>query len=84
MKRLWLLFACVLAVAAPVGLAEESAWAAKYTINGESKLCSAGSAFVIPPNAVHSATVVSDKPARLVDIFTPPRNIMEPLNFADR
>jgi quercetin dioxygenase-like cupin family protein len=65
-----------------IGIVEEGALL--YTINGESKLCSAGSAFVIPPNAVHSATVVSDKPARLVDIFTPPRNIMEPLNFADR
>jgi hypothetical protein len=30
-KRLWLLFACVLAVAALVGLAEESAWATKCT-----------------------------------------------------
>jgi quercetin dioxygenase-like cupin family protein len=61
-----------------------TAGALHYTINGESKLCPAGSAFVVPPNAVHSATVVSDTPAKLIDVFTPPRNIMEPLKFIDR
>jgi quercetin dioxygenase-like cupin family protein len=65
-----------------IGIVEEGALL--YTIDGETKLCPVGSAFVIPPNAVHSATVVSDKPARLVDIFTPPRNIMEPLKFTER
>ena len=53
MKRLWLLFACVLAVAAPVGLAEESAWAAKYTI----KVANAG------PNNPDNRTVMA------VDMF---------------
>jgi quercetin dioxygenase-like cupin family protein len=65
-----------------IGIVEEGALL--YTINGESKLCPAGTAFVIPPNAVHSATVVSDKPARLIDVFTPARNVMEPLNYTDR
>ena len=55
-----------------------------YTINGESKLCPAGAAFVIPPNAVHSARVVSDRPAKLIDVFAPPRNIMEPLTYTER
>jgi quercetin dioxygenase-like cupin family protein len=65
-----------------IGIVTEGAL--HYTINGESKLCPAGSAFVIPPNAVHSAMVVSDTPAKLIDVFTPPRNIMEPLKFIDR
>jgi quercetin dioxygenase-like cupin family protein len=55
-----------------------------YTINGEGKLCSVGSVFVIPPNAVHSARVVSDKPAKMIDVFTPSRNIMEPLSYTER
>ena len=55
-----------------------------YTIDGESKLCPAGAAFVIPPNALHSARVVSDTPAKLIDVFAPPRNIMEPLKFTGR
>jgi hypothetical protein len=33
---------------------------------------------------VHSAQVVSDRPAKLIDVFAPPRNIMEPLKYADR
>jgi quercetin dioxygenase-like cupin family protein len=65
-----------------IGIVEEGALL--YTINGESKLCPSGTAFVIPPNAVHSATVVSDKPVRLIDVFTPPRNVMEPLKYTDR
>jgi len=56
----------------------------QYTINGDSRRCSAGSAFVIPPNAVHSARVVSDKPAKMIDVFTPSRNIMEPLSYTER
>jgi quercetin dioxygenase-like cupin family protein len=55
-----------------------------YTIYGESKLCPAGAAFVIPPNAVHSARVVSNKPAKMIDVFTPSRNIMEPLSYTER
>jgi quercetin dioxygenase-like cupin family protein len=65
-----------------IGIVTEGAL--HYTINGESKLCSAGSAFVIPPNAVHSARVVSDKPAKMIDVFTPSRNIMEPLRYTER
>jgi quercetin dioxygenase-like cupin family protein len=65
-----------------VGIVEEGALL--YTIGDETKLCQAGSAFVIPPNVMHSATVVSDKPAKLIDVFTPPRNIQEPLKLTDR
>jgi quercetin dioxygenase-like cupin family protein len=65
-----------------IGIVTEGAL--HYTINGESRLCPAGTAFVIPPNAVHSATVVSDHPAKLIDVFAPPRNIMEPLKFTGR
>jgi len=49
----------------------------EYTIGEETRLCHAGSAFVIPPNTTHSAVVLSDSPARVLDIFTPPRRISE-------
>jgi quercetin dioxygenase-like cupin family protein len=49
----------------------------EYTIGGETMVCRAGSAFVIPPNTVHSAVVLSDRPARVLDLFTPPRRIAE-------
>jgi len=65
-----------------IGIVTEGAL--HYTISGESKLCPAGTAFVVPPNAVHSARVVSHTPAKLIDVFAPPRNVMEPLKFTER
>lgn len=53
----------------------------EYTIGEETRLCRKGMAFVIPPNAPHSLVVVSDKSAKLADIFTPPRKITEPLHY---
>jgi C4-dicarboxylate-binding protein DctP len=53
MKRLWCAFTCVLAVAGLVGLSDESAWAAKYTI----KVANAG------PNNPDNRTVMA------VDMF---------------
>jgi quercetin dioxygenase-like cupin family protein len=53
----------------------------QYTIENETKVCGKGAAFVIPPNAHHSLVVVSDKPAKLVDIFTPKRQISKPLQY---
>jgi quercetin dioxygenase-like cupin family protein len=40
-------------------------------------VCRKGTAFVIPPNTTHAAVVLSDTPARIVDVFTPPRRITE-------
>jgi len=65
-----------------IGIVMEGAL--QYTIGGESRLCPAGTAFVIPPNTVHAAMVVSDKPAKLIDVFTPPRDIQESLKYTDR
>jgi quercetin dioxygenase-like cupin family protein len=58
-----------------IGVVEEGEM--EYTIGGETRLCPPGSAFVIPPNTTHSAVVLSDRPARVLDIFTPPRRINE-------
>lgn len=55
----------------------------EYTIGDETQLCPEGTTFVIPPNAIHSVTVVSQQPARLIDIFTPPRKITEPLKYIE-
>lgn len=52
----------------------------QYTIGEETKLCGKGTAFVIPPNVPH-AIVVSEKRAKLVDIFTPQREVTEPLTY---
>ncbi len=65
-----------------IGIVEEGALL--YTIGDETKLCSAGTAFAIPSNVVHSATVVSDQPAKLIDVFTPPRDIQESLKYTDQ
>jgi quercetin dioxygenase-like cupin family protein len=49
----------------------------EYTIGEQTLVCRKGTAFVIPPNTTHAATVVSDTPARILDIFTPPRRVPE-------
>ncbi len=55
----------------------------EYTIDNETHLCRPGMTFVIPPNAPHSAVVVSKDPAKLIDVFTPPRKVTEPLNYTE-
>lgn len=47
----------------------------EYTIGGETRHCHKGTAFVIPPNTVHFGVVISDQPAKLIDFFTPPREV---------
>ncbi len=49
----------------------------EYTIGDRTMVCRAGTAFVIPPGTTHSARVVSATPARVLDIFTPPRGLPE-------
>ena len=55
----------------------------EYTINDETKVCEKGSAFVIPPNAPHSLVVVSEKPAKLIDFFTPQHKHSEPITYSE-
>ncbi len=49
----------------------------EYTIGNETAVCRKGSMFVIPPNVPHSLIVVSKNSAKLIDIFTPQRNVPE-------
>ena len=49
----------------------------EYTIGNETRLCQDGTTFVIPPHTPHSGIVVSKQPVRLIDIFTPPREVSE-------
>ncbi len=58
-----------------IGIVEEGEL--EYTIGAHTMLCRKGTAFVIPPNTTHSARVVSDTAARIVDVFTPPRRLPE-------
>lgn len=45
----------------------------KLTIDGETKICRAGTAYHIPANVHHSFEVLSDEPAEIMDIFSPPK-----------
>ena len=44
----------------------------QFKIGSEECLMEAGDAFIVPPDVVHSGTVV-EGPARVLDIFSPPR-----------
>lgn len=44
-----------------------------FDINGEKKICRPGDAYLIPGNIQHSAKVSETGPARVLDIFSPPR-----------
>jgi quercetin dioxygenase-like cupin family protein len=65
-----------------IGIVEEGE--VEYTIGDNTMVCRPGMAFLIPPNVTHSATVVSEQPVKLVDVFTPPRQFTEPLKYTDR
>ena len=47
----------------------------EYTIGDETRHCRKGTAFVIPPNTVHCGVVISNRPAKLIDFSTPPREV---------
>ncbi len=55
----------------------------EYTVEGETKVCGKGSMFIVPPNANHSLVVVSSKTAKLVDIFTPKRELTKALTYVE-
>ena len=44
----------------------------QFKIGSEERILKPGEAFIVPPNVVHSG-VVAKGPARVLDIFTPPR-----------
>ena len=44
----------------------------QFRIGSEERILKPGEAFIVPPNVVHSG-VVTKGPARVLDIFTPPR-----------
>ena len=45
----------------------------EFDINGEKKRCQPGDAYIIPSNIHHTVKVSSDGPAKVLDIFSPPR-----------
>ena len=53
----------------------------EYTIGAETKLCKAGTAFIVPANTIHGGVVVSGQPARVLNFLTPPRQVTEPLKY---
>lgn len=44
-----------------------------FDIGGEKKICRAGDSYLIPGNIPHSVKVSDDGPAKVLDIFSPPR-----------
>ena len=46
----------------------------ELTIGNETRRCGAGYAYHIPANVHHSFRVVSDSPAEILDIFSPPKD----------
>lgn len=56
----------------------------EYTIGDETQVCRKGTVFLIPPNTPHSGVVVSKEPAELLDIFAPPRDLNESLQYTGK
>jgi|SRR5271157_794302 len=45
----------------------------ELTIEGDTRVCGKGDGYHIPPNVRHSFTVVSEGPAELLEVFSPPK-----------
>ena len=43
------------------------------TVDDETESCGKGDAYYIPANARHSFKVLSDEPAEILDVFSPPK-----------
>ena len=56
----------------------------EYTIEGEIKHCRKGTVFVVPPNAHHSLVVTSEKGAKMLDIFTPKRDMTAAFKYVEK
>lgn len=49
----------------------------EFVIDREKKLCRAGDIYFIPCDIVHSVKVTAEGPARIMDIYSPPREDMK-------
>ena len=56
----------------------------EYTIGDETRTCREGTIFVIPPQITHSVRVISSRPAKIIDIFAPPREAAESMKVIDK
>lgn len=56
----------------------------EYTIEGEIKICGKGSVIVVPANAHHSLAVVSKTGAKMLDIFTPKRDMTAAFRYVKK
>jgi len=65
-----------------IGIVEEGEL--EYTIGDHTMVCRPGTGFLVPANVIHSAAVISGRPVRLVDVFTPPRQFTDPLRLEER
>jgi quercetin dioxygenase-like cupin family protein len=45
----------------------------EFQIGDQKKLCRAGDSYLAPPDVLHQVTVSADGPARVLDVFSPPR-----------
>ena len=45
----------------------------EFQIGDEKKICRAGDSYIMPSDVPHRVTVSDDGPARVLDIFSPPR-----------
>ncbi len=53
----------------------------EYTIGTETKICREGMIIVVPPNTPHSAMVATERHVKMLDIFTPKRELHHPLKY---
>lgn len=45
----------------------------EFQIGDKTKICREGDSYLIPSNVLHSVKVLDEKPAKVLDIFSPPR-----------
>ncbi len=45
----------------------------ELTIGGDTRRCGAGYSYTIPGDVAHGFRVISDQPAEILDIFSPPK-----------
>ncbi len=56
----------------------------EYTVGDKTTMCHEGMTLVVPPNVPHAVIVISNGPAKLIDIFTPPKEATEPLRYKEK
>lgn len=55
----------------------------EYQLGQETKICREGSSIVIPPTVPHAITAVSHHAVKLLNMFAPPREISQPLQYVE-